>query len=382
MKLKTKRASGIQSATKQCRVRSKGGDRLVVTKASHAARKQKPVDNSFDADVTDSGRAAGEVMVDAKSVNASRKIKRSENGDNPSDGEKRFATRSRIKGRTNAPLTQIAFASDHAAGGDSRGGINLSSATCREIQTLQRRRVEVLRTRIIIDNRLAATVASELGYHAGMEEADPKARRAEAEALIKAIADGGENLNGHSAIAAVVSPLVNATMLSRDAFQQQLSGYEREMLRLVKTLPVYPWAKSVRGFGPLNLAVLIGETGDLSNYANPAKVWKRLGLAPFKGKMPSTWKSKGGLSSEEWTEVGYSPRRRSCMYVLSECLVKLNQGGAYRTKYDTAKAAKIALADDKWPKLRCHRHGMLLAVKELVLDLWLQWHGKTKRATA
>jgi hypothetical protein len=122
-----------------------------------------------------------------------------------------------------------------------------------------------------------------------------------------------------------------------------------------------------------SLGTIIGETGDLSLYANPAKVWKRLGLAPFNGKMPSTWRSgkEGKLSSEEWSAIGYSPRRRSVMYVIGESLVKQNDGD-YRKRYDEAKAA-IAAAHPDYSKGRCHNHGMLLCVKRLVRDLWKQW---------
>ena len=40
----------------------------------------------------------------------------------------------------------------------------------------------------------------------------------------------------------------------------------------------------------------------------------------------------------------------------------------------TSKAAKLALADDEWPKIRCHRHAMLLATKLLFRELWMQWN--------
>jgi hypothetical protein len=63
------------------------------------------------------------------------------------------------------------------------------------------------------------------------------------------------------------------------------------------------------------------------------------------------------------------------MYVVGECLVKQNNG-PYRARYDEAKAAKLALESEEWPKLRCHLHGMLLAVKRLVRDLWKEWRAK------
>lgn len=148
----------------------------------------------------------------------------------------------------------------------------------------------------------------------------------------------------------------------------------KAMAKLAKQLPVADWVERQRGFGIGNFARIIGETGDLSLYANPAKVWKRLGLAPFKGQAPSTWKRKGGLSAEEWTALGYCPRRRAVCYVVSECLLKGNgSDGRYRQRYDQAKERFAAAHPDEKP-IHCHKHAMLLMVKMLVRDLWVVWN--------
>jgi hypothetical protein len=174
-----------------------------------------------------------------------------------------------------------------------------------------------------------------------------------------------------------------------DGFDAMVKGYEREMVRLVKGLPIVAWVneRDQRGFGLPNLAIIIGEAGNLSNYANPAKLWKRLGCAPFEkngvSQMPSTWRSKKGLSSEEWESIGYSPRRRSVAYNVGEPLIKSNRTtdketeevtwtGPYRARYDQAKAT-IQAAHPDYPKMRCHRHGMLLATKLLLKNLWIAW---------
>jgi hypothetical protein len=132
-------------------------------------------------------------------------------------------------------------------------------------------------------------------------------------------------------------------------------------------------------------------------YANPAKVWRRLGCAPYtfdgKTQMPSTWRGgrSGKLPASEWEACGYSPRRRSIAYLVGDLIVKANklkQAGAggvgvdaeelaarpgpYRVRYDEAKAAVAALHPD-YPKQRCHYHGMLLATKRLLRELWRAW---------
>jgi len=137
-----------------------------------------------------------------------------------------------------------------------------------------------------------------------------------------------------------------------------------------------------------------------------------MGCAPFESggvmRMGARWKSaKPSLSAAEWEEFGYCPRRRSIAFVFGENLVKQNtiagdvnfetaaasasvgnggrggeatdetetrEAGPSRLRYDQTKAAKMALEDDEWPKIRCHRHGMLLAVKLLLRELWKTWN--------
>src|SRR5262249_2898822 len=65
---------------------------------------------------------------------------------------------------------------------------------------------------------------------------------------------------------------------------------ERAMEQAAKQLLVFPWIQSVRGAGALGLATIVAEAGDLANYPTPAKLWKRLGFAPYDGHAGSTWK--------------------------------------------------------------------------------------------
>ena len=158
----------------------------------------------------------------------------------------------------------------------------------------------------------------------------------------------------------------------------------------------------------MSLAIVAAEAGDLCNYANPGKLWKRLGCAPFtderitgKTLMGSTWKSKreGSLDADQWQEFGYSPRRRSISYLFGENIIKNNQDGPYRKRYDEAKAKAVEDHPD-WIKcskcegtgknkkrtncsnckgtgivmMRCHLHGMLLATKLLLKHLWVEWN--------
>jgi hypothetical protein len=248
-------------------------------------------------------------------------------------------------------------------------------STCQKLRELQRRKVAALKARIAIDNQLTALVAIELGYSAGLEEKERKALWAKAKEAIKAMTNGtGEK----DALAGRVGSVVVATQQASNGFDEYLGRIEKEMQAMAKTLPIVAWASQQRGFGLLSLAAVVGECGDIGSYSGPAALQKRLGLAAIQHngvtKMPSTWRSSGGLPAEVWSEAGYSPRRRSIMYVIGECLVKQNDG-EFRARYDQAKAAAKERHDD-WTDGHCHNHAMLLTVKLLVKRLWQRWRGQ------
>ncbi len=80
---------------------------------------------------------------------------------------------------------------------------------------------------------------------------------------------------------------------SLDVFGKQRKAVEKKMVKAAGRLPVYGWWAGHRGCNGQGLANIIAETGDLSNYDSPCKVWKRMGMAPYKGKAPSTWRKNG-----------------------------------------------------------------------------------------
>lgn len=264
----------------------------------------------------------------------------------------------------------------------------MTKTICERLQALQRDRATSIKSRLMIENRLTAVVASTvLGYRSGLEEKERRQMFEKAAGIIKAIAKG-KTPKG----AECVADLVTGTNFSIEAFDSRVTELERVMLELAKQLPAAGWVmqKDQRGFGLLSLATIVGEAGDLSNYPNPGKLWKRLGLAPFRSGehnlMPSTYRMYPGpkLSADEWSTCGYSPRRRSISYIVGENIVKQNCSaakdgkkawvGPYRKRYDESKARAAEVHED-WKPIRCHRHGMLLATKRLILELWKVWVG-------
>lgn len=257
------------------------------------------------------------------------------------------------------------------------------------LMELQRQRVIVEKNRIMQSNGLLSVVAVSLGYRTSLDPADRERLFEEAGRVIAAVHDGDQS---HPYTAIILQSGKSIATL-----EEYDGDIKKKIERLAKRLPVAGWVTEPdqNGFGLRSLGVVVGECGDLSNYANPAKLWKRMGCAPhgFNGKtmMGATWKSgaHGKLPAEEWERFGYSPRRRSVAYVIGENLVRGNyvrgtagdalcdtentSAGPYRARYDAAKAA-IQAAHPEYKKLRCHRHGMLLATKMLLKMLWRAWN--------
>ncbi len=278
-----------------------------------------------------------------------------------------------------------------------------------ELQSLQRQRAWHLKSRNMVANRLQATVAGTMGYHSSMPVKERLKLFKEASILIDKIVAGEVKPKSEGLMS---MELVRTTAEAIAGFDKMKRDLEKKMAVLAKQLPVAAWVSSLdqRGFGILFLGIIIGETGDLANYANPAKVWRRLGCAPFtkdnETLMGATWKSRGGrkkgqtkLHAEDWEEFGYSPRRRSISYLIGEGIVKQNGEGPYRVRYDEAKALAAENHPD-WTRcsvckgtkknakggkcsnckgtgivmMHCHLHGMLLATKLLLKNLWIEWN--------
>lgn len=268
-----------------------------------------------------------------------------------------------------------------------------------ELQKAQKQKVWYTKTRIMNQNRLIATIAGRIGYSSNMKESDREKLFTEAKQIVKEIENGTDTKHNE------LKMMVIKTCIFIDDLSDTIKYIKKEMEALVKKLPIASWIEGEdrRGFDYGTLATIIGEAGDLSNYENPGKLWRRFGCAPYehgdKVLMGSTWRSgrEGKLPASCWEEFGYSPRRRSIVYLIGENTVKTNKG-SYRKRYDEAKAS-AAENHPEWTRcskctgtglvkgkkcgnckgtgkvmLRCHRHAMLLASKKFLKDLWIEWN--------
>ena len=233
-----------------------------------------------------------------------------------------------------------------------------------------------------------------------------KEKRDHADAMYKELSSG--NVTG---IAAEVYEIVDDLLVLRQGLEDAVKRVEKEVIPYLKQTKAHDFVENAKGFGLVGLMQIIGEAGDLSNYSNPGKLWKRFGLAPYGGKAGSTWRAvkTGGLKAEEWTMLGYSLKRRSTMFVIADSLIKAK--GPYRDLYLTRlavehgkavaegliPASSTAVTVKSWadrglPTLKkvtkvgpdhrsadhMNKRAMRYVGKRLLRDLWRAWTGKAK----
>lgn len=173
-----------------------------------------------------------------------------------------------------------------------------------------------------------------------------------------------------------------------ESMRKERLAWKKYIEREAVKLPVWPWVEAIPGIGAHLLGMIIGETGDLSNYANPAKVWKRMGLAvELDGRAQRRIKGTNTLEKIKAVDAGYSPRRRTVMYLAGAAMEMLNKHGKdnpaeYRQLYLAKKAEYVAretgCGRKKCTKEKCtpgHIRSMALRVmeKRFLKDLWCTW---------
>jgi len=143
---------------------------------------------------------------------------------------------------------------------------------------------------------------------------------------------------------------------------------EKQLIKLVTSLPIFPWVKSVRGLGALSAGQIIGEAGDLNRFANPAKLWVMMSIGLVDGQRQRKVANNPKLA----IRMRYSPKRRALMYLVGVNLIRLNQEGPYRTLYLERKEFEVK----KNPKLAVivhHMRAKRVMEKRLLKDMWIEW---------
>mgnify|MGYP005858680255 CR=1 FL=1 len=254
---------------------------------------------------------------------------------------------------------------------------------CDDLMELQVRRRALISDIGDHERRLKGLARRLMGWRFDAPDAERKRINEDAATAVKTML-AGKALDDIELVALAdatgLSDEVSVRRESLSPLLAQRKAVERDMEMLASQTPGADFASATRGFAMRGLAVLIGEAGNLSDYPNPAKLWKRLGLAPYNGRAGSTWRTmKGGLKAEEWSEMGYSPSRLGQIYgVITVPLGNGNRDGKYRSLYLHEKARFIAEGKSERP-MHAHLHAQRVMTKELVLDLWRAWRGMPPR---
>lgn len=158
--------------------------------------------------------------------------------------------------------------------------------------------------------------------------------------------------------------------------------------RLVQKHFMADWVKATRGLGPLGFGLLIGVTGTLNYFPTVSKLWRYLGQSvESDGRAPRRKRGE---------KMHYSPQGRVLCHQIGDAIVKVGAGGPYRTAYDSKKAEYLLRErtgpsacpfgqehKDKSGKViacgdaHAHNAAMRKAVKDLLKDLWVEWHRRS-----
>lgn len=188
-------------------------------------------------------------------------------------------------------------------------------------------------------------------------------------------------------------PFINA----RNQIEPERLRIEARMEEIAAQFPVVEWWCSESGRNLLGLAQIIGETGDLWNYANPGKLWARLCVDVYDGK---------AKRRQRGVDNAYNAPRRSVSWRIADSLFKgqservdketgevKREAGPYRLLYDERKAREIEkVAEEglkvapsaKIPKAKAseyrseghiHKRALRYMEKRLLKHLWQIWRG-------
>ncbi len=302
--------------------------------------------------------------------------------------------------RANQGLETIAGLPDQRQGAEvpltTRGWLPPVAHICAELMELQKTRKHCIKTQGRLNRSCEAFIASHFGYSTGLDEKERKSLFAQAHSLRLAIEKGGRTVDdsreGHAPepggegqirierrdrdALSVCVPIVIATATSREQWDKLRNGTEKKMRSLARSLPAYSWAKSVSGFGDLGLAIVIGETNDLSLYATKERVWKRLGLAVIDGE-----RQQRHRAIDEATIHGYNPKRRAEIWTIADAMfrhqwrgekdgVPAHAIGPYGEIYAKRKAYTVTR---NWTLKHRDNDARRIMSKALVEDLWKAW---------
>lgn len=268
------------------------------------------------------------------------------------------------------------MASDDLVGPGHDGDEDFGQIPC-QLRQLQKQRNTMLREKLRLRSTALSLIRTVLGFdpNADMQEKERKKICDQAQRILEALWGGKEQREEDMEIAGSIGMPVLKVYQSVEPIEETLKHYEKKMRSLAKKLPIADWAKNEPGVNFDTIAHIIGETGSPGNYPHWKHFAKRMGMAPYKGKMGSSWKraDTDALTAEEWQELGYNGSRRSIMHSWGESQVRNNT--AYRPPFDEWKEYELSRDDENAPASRGHAHKRaLICIERMMLRrLWEAW---------
>ncbi len=307
------------------------------------------------------------------------------------------SARRRTKNGTRADDVDHRF--DGADGGNSV--MPLHTQTVRElppniaaIVELQKQRVFCIKTIGRLDRSVEAFIARYVGYTSDLDDKTRKDLFLKAQKFRRAIEKSGQSQTvnqGQNAASASIhiegvdhsvidacAPIVLHSFNSRQSWDVHRDHVEKRMRQLAESLPVARWVKSVRGFGMLGLAIVVGEAGDIANYATKERLWKRLGLAVIDGE-----RQQRRTGVDEAAKHGYNPRRRAEFWTICDSMFRHQWNGEKDDRpagpagpYGEVYAARKAYTSESrlWTGARRENDARRIMGKALIADLHAEWH--------
>lgn len=293
-----------------------------------------------------------------------------------------------------------------AGGGEDRADVTSSPkaatpdlaahiATLRELATQRRAAIKL---QIKINNGTRALIGRACGFDINLPEKERAAINKRAAAIVKAV-EAGQFPD--DPVAETLAPFILTAAQARAPFDALRKQVEKDMEKLAEHMPVYSFVEDLKGFGALGLSIIVGEAGDIGQYGNPAKLWKRMGLAVINGKRQGN--PGKNASAEDWIKHGYNKERRSLMWQIVDSFMKHQSqwtdketgeikkpAGPYGEIYMAKKADYVARIEpsadlpanhpDKWTPMRAEKAARRYVEKRLLRDLWRAWRAAIQRS--
>lgn len=136
----------------------------------------------------------------------------------------------------------------------------------------------------------------------------------------------------------------------------------KQMTKVLKHHPAWPWLTKVKGVGPTLATKLLGLIPeDISSFTTVSKLWRYAGLAVIDGKAERPKKGE---------KLHYNVRLKTVMYLIAGSMIKSKS--PYRLIYDRAKSY-YQQTRPEWTKAHIHMASIRKMQKVFLCHLWEEW---------